>query len=43
MNDYLLGLMTGGIMLLALEIAWWSCVAVWLPRVFKKWFEEDDV
>ena len=42
MNDYLLGLMTGGIVLLALEIAWWSCVALWLPRWLKKYLEDGE-
>jgi hypothetical protein len=42
MNDYILGLMTGGIILLLLELAFWAIVAIKLPKFIKKHLKQED-
>ena len=42
MNNYILGLMTGGMILLLIELAFWAIVALQLPRFIKKHLKQED-
>ena len=42
MNDFALGLMSAGILFLIIEIAWWTGVAIWLPRFIRRQLEGDE-